>query len=592
MEKEIIATINACLSDVSLITLDRINALIGSHGSLNIAGLSAANAIIEEILLGKSIKLMDANAPEISIDKIIKKSVKAALKAGATPANAALITALILYFSGTPARAGLPVANRKLGALCRIHAGANRGGVINIPTPKMGNRITAFPAVKAIYDAIAEKKLTQVNPLYIPLGVAGGGIYGHNSLGEDTVFPEIAKNGAKLAVKAMMDAYMGVGLPPSPIICAVLGAAATLEIGHPEANIGEEYGPFGTDTAYVVGRYASRTAGLPRKLYIRGTNQELDTSRVIGDLGLIFKDIGTPTVVGMMFFNDFLWCLEEGLSGAIMPNSVGPINSTLAHVTVGDIIPTMKNLIKYNGNIQEAATTISKLFDRNSFDPEIKKTSIYIVSRKAEDITKGLVTSTLIRATEGTIINAIYRRAKRAYYDYTSGKTIENISRIFDEEKKEKTEQAAEKMFSDMFNRKVKMKLSVRPQSRRTDEMTKKYWSFDSYVGSEIQFGDKIYNFDGLCNNVVPNAVLNKNVELNIPIMISCIAVQELMYSGCCILNIIVPAVIGTLLGSDLKEASKKATKGAWINNSVPGAEKRIKKITQKALNIYNNLKD
>ena len=106
-----------------------------------------------------------------------------------------------LYFAGTSARAGLPAANRKLGALCRIHAGVDRGGVINIPTPKMGNRLTAFPAVKAIYDAIAEKKLTKVNPRNIPMGVVGGGIFGHNALGEDIVFPEIAKNGAKIAVK-------------------------------------------------------------------------------------------------------------------------------------------------------------------------------------------------------------------------------------------------------------------------------------------------------------------------------------------------------------------------------------------------------
>ena len=41
MEKEILATVNATLSDVSLITLDRINALTGGHGSLNIAGIAA-----------------------------------------------------------------------------------------------------------------------------------------------------------------------------------------------------------------------------------------------------------------------------------------------------------------------------------------------------------------------------------------------------------------------------------------------------------------------------------------------------------------------------------------------------------------------
>lgn len=53
MEKEILATVNATLSDVSLITLDRINALTKGHGSLNIAGVAAANAIISVIFSGE-----------------------------------------------------------------------------------------------------------------------------------------------------------------------------------------------------------------------------------------------------------------------------------------------------------------------------------------------------------------------------------------------------------------------------------------------------------------------------------------------------------------------------------------------------------
>jgi hypothetical protein len=592
MEKELIATSTAILSDVSLITLDRINALTGGHGSLNIAGLSAANAILSEILSGESIKLKFSNVPVLSIDAVIKKGIDAAKKAGAAPVNAALITALILYFAGSKARAGLPAANRKLGALCRIHAGVDRGGVINIPTPKMGNRLTAFPAIKALYEAIAEKKLTQVDPRNIPMGVVGGAIFGHNALGEDIVFPEIAKNGAKIAVKAMMEGYRGLGLPPSQIICAILGSAATLEIVHPEAYMGEQYGPFGTDTPYVVGKFAAKTAQLPAKLHIRGTKTELETAKVVGDLGLIFKDIGAPTVVGMIFFNDFLMGLEEGIMGTIMPNAVGPINSTLAHVPIYDIIPTVNALIEYNGDTYKTADLLYEILGDMNFDPEMRRSSAFIVSRKAEEITFGPVTESLILATEGSIINAIQRRAKFAYQEIKAGRTVEDIARYFDEQKKLKTENFANEMFSQMMGKKVEINLKIGPQSRRTDGFTKDFWTFDAYCAANVAIGDEKFSFDGLLNNVIPDAVLNKKKEFSFPIMFSTITLQELMYSGCCILNIIVPCVIGALLGIDPAEASKMAAKGAWINNTVPGASERAFKVAKRAMRIMKNLND
>ena len=58
------------------------------------------------------------------------------------------------------------------------------------------------------------------------------------------------------------------------------------------------------DTAYIAGKGARDAAKLPPKIHVRGTHEEYDTARVIGDFGLILKDIGGPSVIASMAFEE------------------------------------------------------------------------------------------------------------------------------------------------------------------------------------------------------------------------------------------------------------------------------------------------
>ena len=220
MEKEILAAIMAATSDVDMMTNDRIEALTKGHGMLNIAAICAANSIAEEVLRGTEIRLTDHNVQQLPIDDVLKKAIESAELAGANPANAALISAALCYFAGTNAQAGVPAGNRKLGAMARMIADVDRCGVLAIPTAKVNNKISGYAAVRAIYDDIFDNKLTKIDGSIIPLGVGGGPLYGHGALGEDTAFPEIAKNGAAAGTKGMLKAYANVGMPPKPHYCS------------------------------------------------------------------------------------------------------------------------------------------------------------------------------------------------------------------------------------------------------------------------------------------------------------------------------------------------------------------------------------
>lgn len=590
MKKEIVSAIMASVSDVDMLTNDRIEALTKGHGMLNIAAICTANTIAQEVLRGTQLKLTDENVQYLPIDTVLKKAIDTAELAGADPANAALIAATLCYFAGSNAQAGVPAGNRKLGAMARMIAGVDRCGVLAIPTAKVNNRISGYAAVKALYDDIFDNKVSRIDGSILPLGVGGGPLYGHGALGEDVAFPELAKNGAASGTRGMLKAYANVGMPPSPIMAAIFGAAAILEIVHPDSEVAEEYGEiFKANSAYLAGMGAVEAAGLPEKLHIRGTSEEYDTARLVGDLGVILKDIGGPSVVGMIAFEEMLSAFEESLAiGAGF--SGGPLQPPLGHMTA-DAVLAMKVLIESKGDLEKAADKIKEIKENFWLEPEFAKVATNTISRKAEQVNRGPVTKAMILATDGAVTKAVYDRAKFTYDQLMNGNELDEIVRMLDDEKLENVENACGHLFSQMTGKDIVIKITSYKgcARRKPNDFLMKYCGFDTDANVEVTVDGEKVVFEGLSHKVIPDAVMNKNQDLLEAIPLAAVPVVELQLCGHTIINIIVPAAVAaTLTDIPPKDIAEKAVTGAYISSAIPGAIPRAEEVANRARKIMS----
>lgn len=584
MEREILAVIGAVNSNVQYTTSDRIEALTKGHGMLNMAVIAAANAMVTQMLSGRSIKISDDNLVELPLDSVLKAGIDAAKEAGADKANAALIGAALLNLAGTASRAGVPAGNRKLGAMARMIAGADRAGVAAIPTGKRTCKVSGFAAVKALYDAMEKGELVRVDGANVPAFVSGGALYGHSVLGEDITYVDLALNGIKIAVEGMKKAYRGVGITPIPIMCAMLAAAAVLEIVNPDGMIDEQYGEFFVrNTGYLVGKGAAEAAGLPEKVHLRGIGKEYETATLIGDLGMILKDVGAPSVIGMMTLAEILQAFSE---------FDRPINPPLAHL-VADSVVSMNALLHCQGDIDAAADILHGLKTaKYYFDPEIASFCSNTIAHKGEQVRRGPVTQVIIKATEGVRMNALYTRAIKAYNDLKAGKKLEDICLALDLERQARVEENAGNILTAMFKKEIQIRFTkLAGGAHRSHPYAQRFWGFDADIDAEVTINGQKTVLTGLAHKVIPDVVLNKKAERSLAISVASVVVQELMYIGVCTINVVVPAAMAAVMGVETwEDAGKIAEKGGILTAAIPGGKDTAREVAKTAVKMMQDL--
>ncbi|KAB2919376.1 MAG: hypothetical protein F9K29_06030 [Hyphomicrobiaceae bacterium] len=581
-EKVILAAVCGANANPNWLTSDRVEALTGGHGMLNMPVVAACNVLATELRRGVSPEVKFADAVHQPIDDLMAKAIKACKDGGADGANAALISAVLLYLAGANAQVGIPAGNRKLGATARMIAGVDRSGLAAVPTAKLNNKVSAFPAVSAVYDCMMKGELSPVQGRDVPLNVGGGPLLGHGALGEDIIFPGMAEKGAAVGTQAMLDAMSGAGMPGQKFLAALFGAAAILEIIHPDADVADKYGPYGKVTsAFVAGQAAASTAKLPDKLHVRITGKEIATGKLIGDLGLILKDIGGPTVIGIMALDEIVSIFEESIAGS----GAGPANPPLGHVA-GDAVIAFMCLLEDGSTEQSVAKALRKRRFDTSFDPEIAMVAMSIIARKATQVRNGPVTDALQLASAPVVARVLYDRASRSYDQLLAGKTLAEVVKGFDDERQARVEERACGLMSQKSGKSIKVHFTrIARGARRQSKMAARWLAFDPALDVEVTIDGETKHLKEFVNKVIPEVAQGQGVDRAPFISVAAPLASELLLAGNVIVNVTVPAAVAAAMGkAKPSDAGLEAQAAGIITAGIPGTKAKAEAAAEVAV--------
>lgn len=587
MEKEIIATFRAATAKPDYLTVDKLDAGLGGWGAFNLGIWAASNIIAKEIQKGKKLKLEAIDEAYTEVDEIAKKAVNKLMQCGADPANAALTAALLLYWAGVNVQCGMPCPNRKLGAVTRMAAGIPSGRISSVPTEKQNNKISGFAATLAIYQALDRENLAPYDSNFLPLG-AGGPVIGHSAIGEDHLFPKLGQRLSRIGTAAMIKAYMSAGMKPNKWLAAIFGSAAALEIIHPDAYVGEEFGHFlVTRTPETVANAAVEEASLPKVIHIRGTGAELNTAAVVGDLALILKDSGTPTVVGMIMFCEICSIIQEGSSiGA--GRSGGPLVIPLHHWVTSPVLAL--HLLGKGASMDEIISVIQKTMGMH-FQIEDAIVATNILARKAEAVEKGPLTEAIINATEPGLTNAVSKRAVHAYNEMKKGVSLTGLLEDVQKRHIASIADAVAKAMSGRLGKDIeyiKFKKIHPGSGRRSHKFAQRHFAFDAYIDVEVKIDGKVYEIENVLAKAAPAALMKGDRETIDAISAVSPAIIELLCSGACSMDVVVCACMASALGMDPAEAAEKSAETANVIMALPSPT--LKNATKLASDIMKGL--
>ena len=254
-----------------------------------------------------------------------------------------------------------------------------------------------------------------------------------------------------------------------------------------------------------------------------------------------------------------------------------------------------KALVEADGDVDKAAEAINEVKSNFYLEPTIAKIATNTIARKSEQVRRGPVTKAMILATEGALTGETLRIAEFTYNKLNEGMTLKEITKALDDEKLNNVQTAASGLFSGMMGKDIQINITnYSGRSRRKENpFLDNYPGFDTRADVEVTVdGEKIV-FEELANKILPDAMVNKKMDILEAIPLAAVPITELQLCGHTIINVIVPAAVAGAMGyadGDLKAIAKETVRGAYVTSSIPGGMERAMDVAKRAATIMKDL--
>ena len=163
----------------------------------------------------------------------------------------------------------------------------------------------------------------------------------------------------------------------------------------------------------------------------------------------------------------------------------------------------------------EVADVIRKTMN-DFFQPEHATVATSILARRANYIQRGPITRIVMKATEPGLTASIYKRAVSAHEGLKAGKTVTDITAEFERKRESDLGAGVARIFSKVLGKNIEYVryFNVCPGSgRRTHAFAQKYFAFDGHVDVEVKVDGKVYAFQNILAEVIPDALMEQDEE-------------------------------------------------------------------------------
>jgi hypothetical protein len=198
------------------------------------------------------------------------------------------------------------------------------------------------------------------------------------------------------------------------------------------------------------------------------------------------------------------------------------------------------------------------------------------------------VSETLLLASEPGRVDALYRRAVKAYDGLTAGNSLAAIVQALDRERQTTVEQRVSARVSRQLGKSVHVQLTrIVPGARRGSKLARRWLAFDADIDAQITVDGVTTDLPGFVHDLVPKVAQGARGDLA-PLMTPvAYAVGELLVAGNSIVNVTVPAAMAAVLGlHSPAEAAEIAERAAYVSAGIPGSKARAESAAMLACDI------